>query len=324
MGIKMEIGGYFGFEKYNGSLYHENAMQFNSARNCLRFLIREKKIKKIFLPYFLCSAIKEVCIEEKCSISFYHINENFLIEEPVNNFIQGTDYLYLVNYAGILTKSYIWEQKQKYENIILDNVQSYFERPLKGIDTLYSCRKYFGVTDGGFLYTKLEMKYPYERDHSFDRLEFLAGRYEYSAEEFYHLFQSNENMIENQPIMKMSALTENILRSLDYLWIIETRNKNYNFLHSHLNVQNKLILKTYTKGPLAYPFWISGGREIREKLIKRKIFIPQYWPELSELSQQGKREWEFANDILWIPCDHRYTIEDMKYLLYTLKNCVNS
>ena len=49
------------------------------------------------------------------------------------------------------------------KNVIIDNVQAYFQRPIEGFDTLYSCRKYFGVPDGAVLYTDLEIE-PLEKD----------------------------------------------------------------------------------------------------------------------------------------------------------------
>lgn len=39
--------------------------------------------------------------------------------------------------------------------IILDNTQSFFQKPISGIDTIYSCRKYFGVPDGAYLSTNI-------------------------------------------------------------------------------------------------------------------------------------------------------------------------
>ena len=54
-------------------------------------------------------------------------------------------YLYIVNFYGQLSNQYI---ESLGCNIIVDNAQSYFQEPINGIDTLYTCRKFFGVPDG--------------------------------------------------------------------------------------------------------------------------------------------------------------------------------
>lgn len=58
-----EIGGYLELEQNSGSEFRSNGIALNSARNCLRYLIRARKIKKIWLPKFLCSVISDTCLE---------------------------------------------------------------------------------------------------------------------------------------------------------------------------------------------------------------------------------------------------------------------
>ncbi len=316
----MEIGGYFGFEEYRGELYHNKALKFNSARNCLRFLLRKRNIKRIFIPYYLCGVIKEVCLEEGCEIFFYHINQEFLIEEDFQNEFDITqDYLYVVNYCGFLENSYVSSLKQKYKNIILDNVQNYFGQPINGIDTLYSCRKFVGVADGGFLYSNLENDCTFETDVSFEAMKYLLGRYEYDAQSFYEDFQNHEDTFTDRTIKLMSRLTENILKSLDYQYIIEQRNKNFLYLHEHLKHQNLVKVNENVKGPFSYPFFIEDGEAIRKKLIERKIFVPQYWKEVKETVGASKVEKNLVEQILWLPCDHRYTLDNIKYMLEILE-----
>lgn len=58
--------------------------------------------------------------------------------------------------------------------------------PVEGVDTIYTCRKYFGVSDGAFLYTDTKPQRNLPQDESYDRMHFLMGRYERSASEFYN------------------------------------------------------------------------------------------------------------------------------------------
>lgn len=67
-----------------------------------------------------------------------------------------------------------------------------YDDPISGIDTLYTCRKYFGVPDGGYLYTNRHSDIILEQDESYNRMEFLMGRFEKSANEFYNDYRNNE------------------------------------------------------------------------------------------------------------------------------------
>ena len=144
-----EIGGYIEFEHYNRPMLHGDAIALNSGRNCLVYLIRARKIKKIKLPYFLCDSVRNVCDKENVQITYYRIDSLF---QPKNICIEDDEWLYVVNYYGQFSEEKIKILKSKYERVLVDNAQAYFQMPVDGVDTLYTCRKYFGVSDGAFLY----------------------------------------------------------------------------------------------------------------------------------------------------------------------------
>ena len=76
-----EIGCHFKFENISGNHYHNTNLLLSSGRNCLRYILRERNIKTLFLPYFLCESLSEVCNLEAVNIIFYNIDENFM---PLN------------------------------------------------------------------------------------------------------------------------------------------------------------------------------------------------------------------------------------------------
>ena len=145
-----EIGGYIELDNYRGTLLHQNALALNLARNCLAYLIRCKKIKTLYIPFFLCSSAEQACKKEGAEIKYYSIGIDFL---PLDFNIKENEWVYVVNYYGQISNNNILELKHKYNNIIVDNVQAYYQMHIDGIDTIYTCRKFFGVPDGAFLYT---------------------------------------------------------------------------------------------------------------------------------------------------------------------------
>ena len=52
-----EIGGYFELEHLISNEYHKNLLTLNSGRNSLIYILKSKKIEKIYIPYYLCDSI---------------------------------------------------------------------------------------------------------------------------------------------------------------------------------------------------------------------------------------------------------------------------
>lgn len=314
-----EIGGYIEFEKYNRPMLHEDAIALNCGRNCLAYLIRAKGIKKIKLPYFLCDSVRNLCKTEAVQVAYYGINEKLL---PKDITLEEDEWLYVVNYYGQITQEYIKFLKDKYSRVIVDNAQAYFQRPVEGVDTLYTCRKYFGVADGAFLYTDVSFDEPLETDISFDRMNFLLGRFEKTASEFYGEYAANNRLFANEPLKYMSKLTKNLLQGIDYDAIKEQRTKNYAYLHGKLGKENNLEL-SLSEGAFMYPFYHENAVEIRKKLQQEKIYIPTLWPNVLEDVAENDLEYKYAQNILPLPCDQRYGIEDMEYLVEEIRKCIN-
>ena len=306
-----EIGGYIEFEHYNGSMFHDGAVALNCGRSALAYLWETKKIQKLYLPYFLCDSVLNICKKLKIDYQFYHVGQRL---EPLfaESLSEGA-WLYLVNYYGQLSNEEIGRLKVKYDRIIVDNAQSYFQMPVKGVDTLYTCRKYFGVADGAFLYTDPQLKRPLEQDESHDRMHFLLGRFERPASEFYAEYVANNDFFDNEPVKQMSRLTENLLRGGDYPEVEMRRKDNFAFLHRALGAYNQLELAV--TGTFMYPFLLPGGATLRRKLQQQKIYIPTLWPSVQQWCTPEMLEYHYAMDILPLPCDQRYTREDMAYMV---------
>lgn len=78
----------------------------------------------------------------------------------------------------------------------MDNAQAYFQEPIDGFETLYTCRKFFGVPDGAVLYTDKQIEIN-EVDQSYTRMHFLLGRYEKTAGEFYQEYVDNNHLFKD-------------------------------------------------------------------------------------------------------------------------------
>lgn len=182
-----------------------------------------------------------------------------------------------------------------------------------------TCRKYFGVSDGAFLYTNTKMMREIPQDESFERMHFLLGRFERSANEFYSEYIANNKLFAMESVKKMSRLTDNLLHGIDYEMVAKKRQKNFDFLNIEFRDINILKLKS-VNGAFMYPLLIHNGFRVRKKLQKEKVYIPTLWPNVLEECPENSLEYHYAADILPIPVDQRYGIEDMKYLVEVIRD----
>lgn len=312
-----EIGGYFGLEIFSGREYHEDLIGLNSGRNALAYLIQAKGIKKLHIPYFLCDSISGVCQREGCSIEYYHIDKDFM---PIfDGGLAEGEWLYVVNFYGQLANDQVLQMKEKWGRIIFDNIHAFFQKPAAGVDTVYSCRKFFGVPDGGYLATDAPAL-GLERDISRDRMKHVLGRFEGVASDYYSDFKANDHSFVEMPVRHMSALTRNLLRAVDYEMVRQIRNENFAQLTTALGRYNPLPTRT-PDGPYAYPFYCPKGMKLKKALAAEKIYVATLWPNV--LDMDGTLEQDYARNILPLPCDQRYDEVDMKRMIYAILNHID-
>ena len=158
--MKKEIGGYLELEESTGRGYYPELFGVNLGRTALLWLMEARNCKKIYLPTYLCDSVTGACEKTEAEIEFYHMDEKLRPLFPEKKLPEG-EYLYLVNYYGQLTDDRILEYKGIYGNIIVDHTHAFFQRPLPGVDTLYSCRKFLGVSDGAYLSTDARLNCHY-------------------------------------------------------------------------------------------------------------------------------------------------------------------
>ncbi len=308
------IGGYFELEFRNGDHYHKNALKLSTARQCLEYILHIRKYKKVYIPYYTCEVILEPIIKLGVQYEYYHIDEN--LDPILVNKIQDREALLYTNYFG-LKQSRVYTLSKQYKNLIIDNAQAFFAKPLSGVDTFYSARKFIGVPDGAYLYIGEYLNKDFPTYNSVNSLRYLAGRLTLNAEAFYSDFQKCENELCNLGIHSMSILSDKILRSLDYGSIAQKRRFNYMLLFHNLDTNNNLHFDiSFTNDvPMVYPFW-SDILGLRSRLLAGKIYIPKYWQSvLDRMEDHVTLETTLADYLCAIPIDQRYGKDEMNYII---------
>lgn len=311
------IGGYFELELRKGEHYHQDALRLNTARNCFEYILLTRKYTKVYIPYYTCEVMLQPLHKHHITYEFYHINESL---EPVEIIQLGNSEAFLyTNYFGLKQNCVEYLASIYQSQLIVDNAQAFYAPRIAGIDTFYSPRKFFGVPDGGYLYTDMILEKDISDDKSYGRMSHLLLRIEEGAESGYSLFRQSDDSLDNQPIRKMSVLTDRILSNIDYDFVREKRCENFNYLNEQLSQKNALAVRLDNNSvPMIYPFYVKDESS-RAQLIEHKIFVAIYWPNVLEWSSLNSLEFQLARYVLPLPVDQRYDKRRMDEIINVIR-----
>ena len=316
--MKNAIGGYFELELCKGEHYHKNALRLNTARNCFEYIVLARKYRKVYIPYFTCEVMLQPLLKHHIAYEFYSINKNL---EPIEEIKLNSDEAFLyTNYFGI-KQSCVEQLSKIYKSqLIVDNAQAFYAPRIEGIDTFYSPRKFFGVPDGGYLYTDCLLEENFLQDKSGERIQHLVCRIEGEIEAGYKLFKQNDDQLNNNPILKMSELTSRLLENIDYNFVRKKRRANFLYLHEYLGGTNELRIDDLQNAvPMIYPYYKKNGRMLKAKLIESRIYVATYWPNVIAWCATDIWEKCLTQNLCCLPVDQRYGKCDMKTIKNKLK-----
>jgi hypothetical protein len=268
----------------------------------------------VYVPYFTCDSAIEPIKKLGIRYEFYHIDKEYRIIGEIR--LNDGEALMYTNYWG-LQDAYCQLLASKYgRRLILDYTQAFYSEPIIGIDTFYSCRKFFGVPDGGYLYTDAQADFAIAQDESYTRMSSLVKRIDISPEAGFQDFHEISSMFHEMPIRKMSNFTKRMMGGIDYEHAVRRRIDNYNTLQQQLGGR-KL---NFGEVPMVFPYTSEAGQELRRNLIANKVFVAKYWPNVDEWAGEHALETWMANHILPLPIDQRYDVNDMDRIIYLIKN----
>ncbi|MBR2525550.1 hypothetical protein IKE67_03705 [bacterium] len=243
-------------------------VKLNTARNCLRYLIKAYEIKTIHVPHYICPCIKSTLKKEFINVEYYHIDDKFM---PVKKF-KSYDYILYPNYFGICTNNVKILEKQ-YRNLIVDNSHAFYSKPM-GLASFNSLRKFFqmqyGVMDGAYLHTEKILERPLR----------TADNYEIDEDINYEEIVKNEQRLDTEQTMYISKTTEKIMSYVDFEdEKILRLNNFYKFAEKYDNI-NELSLKLEKDEiPFVYPLY-THNEEIGYELERQGLLIYRYWEGL--------------------------------------------
>lgn len=314
-----EIGGYFELQLRKGEHYHKGAVLLNTARNCLEYILRAKKYKKIYIPYLDSEVIWEPM--KKLGIDYEFYSVDFRLDPIFNKELKEDEVFFYSDTYGIKCLTVGKLVKRFGKQLIVDNTHAFYSRPYEGIDTIYSPRKFFGLPDGAYLYTDTLLDEELPQDDAMPHMRHLLKRIEYgSASAGYQDFLGYCNSLIGQPIKRMSNLASALLANIDYENLKDRQIRNFRYLHSALGNDNRFEYDDFPVDtcPLSYMFY-SENTTLRQRLIDNKIYVSTYWKATLDLVDKDSAEYKIVNYLLPLPCDHRYDEADMERIIDVIK-----
>ncbi|PAU77900.1 hypothetical protein CK501_14515 [Halovibrio salipaludis] len=300
------IGGYFELEVPRAKTL-EPALTFQSARAAIASLCLQTGIKRVWLPTFLCNTVGDELQRVGIEVARYELQSDLTPELRLT--VDTDEAALIVNYFGVCGAQVEQALKQLPPNrCIVDNSQAYGAPPSDCLGTVYSCRKFFGVPDGGLLMTTLQnVAEPVDFDeHSIPRCEHLLRRLDRDPEEGLSAYRKAEQSLAHAHHRSMSILTRRLLAGIDYQTAYARRRDNFRAVHRLLGGVNKLCFNDGAPtSPLTYPLMLDeGAADVRVALIDHRVFSPIYWPELLDTGRCQAAT--LAAKIVHIPIDQRY------------------
>ena len=307
------IGGYFELELPQRAEYHKAAIALNTGRNALEYILQVRDYQRVYLPYYSCEVLLEPFKKLGVDYVFYHVNTNLELDDTLS--LEDDEALLYINYFG-LKQGCVSQLASIYDKqLIVDNTQAFYAEPLDDIDTFYSCRKFFGVSDGAYLYCDKRLDDELEQDQSWERMTHLLKRIDVSPEAAYTDFRDENVKLRNNPIRQMSTLTHRIMASIDYDSVAERRRENFRYLDYMLKEKNGISLPLTDRAvPMVYPFLTEDG-DLRQRLIDNRIYVAQYWPNVLQYGISGSTDEMLALQLLPLPIDQRYGAQDMDRII---------
>lgn len=294
----------------------------------------------VLLPYFTCDTITEVFIKAGCRIVRYKVNRNLTCNvDDIFNCINSYNprIVFLQDYFGFETLNSIQavvDEIHKNNGIVItDLTHSLFSRFKKNISDIYvmSLRKFFAIPCGGVIVSKkkynttvsselqkideLSFKaFAHKKDYIFEKTQ--LGKSYYLTE--YKMLHSCISIISQLSISKAG---QEVIKQVDKNKLGIIRRRNYNYLRNILKDNNYIetIMGEATNlvTPLFFPIYVKNGMRDRLKsfLVSNDVYTPVIWPKDRFLDVSDSDGDFIYDNILCIPCDQRYDLNDMQRII---------
>ena len=134
-----------------------------------------------------------------------------------------------------------------------------------------------------------------------------------------------EKLEETWPSDPPQQITKNSLSQLSLLDKLEhekIRKDNYKVLSDLLQNYFYPVISEESGVPFAYPVLTKNRKKIIEKLKEKRVFATPLWPNARHNKLDHPKASLFVNQLMALPIDQRYNIDDMENLAKIVLNAI--
>lgn len=326
-----------------------DSVLLSTGRSALNYVLdtieeRDFAINKIALiPSFTCGTVISPFLQHGYKICTYPIGDKLNVDLDIFKevvFESGAQVVLMHRYFGFDTlfgfRGVVAELSGKGVIFIEDCTQSLYGEfeDLSADYTIGSLRKWAALPDGGYAvckYGRFNSKPQYyNSDLEKAKLDayHLKYIYLYRNQGDVKIFQEKARVAENildsaKSYYLISPISEFIQSHLDLEKLKSKRRSNYEQLYGSLFGCKNIRILTPKLCDIDVPFYFALVTDDRDRLqqylIKKSIFAPVLWSK-SNLLPKICREAQYVYDnILCLPIDQRYDIDDMERMAKCIK-----
>ncbi|GAA0076322.1 hypothetical protein UT300005_07000 [Clostridium sp. CTA-5] len=348
--LNLPIGGELWFEdklqnkNINNDISNEGVL-LSGGKSAIEFILNDINFKEneiLALPSYLCPTIIGFIENIGISYEFYVVNEKLELEiETLKELIIKFNVraVFFIDYFGFYQKenvrSFLNSLKSQKIILIEDAVQSFWikrQQRFIGNYIFNSYRKFLPI-DGSIVLCNKNIELQSVEDNYFNIVEQAREKKrkfisESAGEEqdFLKLFdRAHREYYKRKKVYGMNRRYKEFLNHIPVEKLIQKRKENYNYLFSNLkNISDIEFIydneDLNNSIPLAFPIFLMNRDYVRKELMKNHIYAPIHWDLREEKWINNiKTSLNISKNILSLPIDWRYGIENMDYLVRTLK-----
>ena len=319
---------------------------YRSGRDAMKALARIAGRKKVLLPALCCESMILPFEKNGYKVEFYKLREELCADEAdvLQKLEPGCILLY-IRYFGIpaFTDEFLQSVRDRGEDILLvedrthDILVQRGEEGFRPDAMLSSLRKWAALPDGGMLRTGLgSCEAVDDRRFANIRLDAMKKKSAYleswepelKKEFLAELSEAADILDESGEPALMGEQEEKLLRGIDFVKLLRRRQENVLLLKAlllplHEAGKLRFLSDCPENSTLYFPIMLENRRDVQLAMAKNDIYCPVIWP-LPEQAEGVCPVCEYVTGhMLAIPCDQRYSAEDMHFIAETLSNILN-
>ncbi|HXY99704.1 MAG TPA: hypothetical protein VEI03_06860 [Stellaceae bacterium] len=301
------------------------ALTFHNARSALVWLLRQKDVRRLWLPAYICREVADAVAGAGTDIRFYAVGEALAPDAARLDAMLGRgDAVLGVDYFGFAPPAAFPALVRARGDVlwIEDRAQAFDPDAEPWGDWLiYSPRKLLGVPDGGLLVSqRCELSPPaYEDSRDLSFMAPTLERFEDAAETHSRDWYTSYREVEAGAVASlrpMSRLAGTLLRRIDAQSIASRRRRNHAMLAKAFP---SLMLRFSGARPAAVPFGLAlrvrDAGAVAGRLAEAGAFCARHWRSLPSDPRRFPEEHNLAQSLLTLPCDQRYGEAEMQRLI---------